>query len=103
MTRATHGDGGPRSPLTGDPSPRSPRYVPNRNGGDGDGGVTGTGGYGGWAYGVPVRTGVRDLKNGGPRKPRGSRVISPASRSSCALARLWCAMTARTHEGCAPS
>ena len=48
----------------------SPRYVPNRNGGDGDGGVTGTGDYGGWAYGVPVRTGVRDIKKtGAPVNP----------------------------------
>ena len=59
LARATHGDGSPRSPLTG-ARPRSPRYASNRNDGDGDGGVTGTGCYGGWAYGVPVRTGVRD-------------------------------------------
>ena len=41
-------------------------------GGDGDGGLTGTGAYGGWAYGVPVLTGDRGGGGASPLQgPRG--------------------------------
>ena len=69
----------PPFPINGRPVPVAPVTRQTGTGVTGTGALRGRGvtAYGGWAYGVPMRTGVRDLK-----KKRG---VNPAARESSHL------------------
>ena len=69
------GPGG--GPVNAPPVPVAPATCQTGTGAMGTGALRGRGGYGGWAYGVPVRTGVRDLKTGA--------LVNPAARESSHL------------------